>query len=38
MIFPQLYTLGEATIHYLDSEFIEARPCYVAVDPETSFF
>ncbi len=34
LVYPQLYTLGSAEIHYgLNQTFTEARPWYVAVDP-----
>jgi len=36
LIFPELFPLGEAVIHYGDETFTEARPWFVANDPETA--
>ena len=33
LIFPELFPLGEAVIHYGDETFTEARPWFVANDP-----
>ncbi|MDE1862444.1 MAG: hypothetical protein KGI33_05990 [Thaumarchaeota archaeon] len=35
MVFPQLYALGPVTISYGNNTFTEARPWYVANDPNT---